>query len=40
MRGELLRVRYGDKTVNFSTGDKIKLDGNETRLNLGAVIRF
>lgn len=40
MRGELLRVRYDDKTVNFSTGDKIKLDGNETRLNLGAVIRF
>lgn len=40
MRGELLRVRYDDKTVNFSTGDKVKLDGNETRLNLGAVIRF
>ncbi|MDR6627133.1 outer membrane beta-barrel protein [Caulobacter segnis] len=40
MRGELLRVRYDDKTVNFSTGDKVKLDGSETRLNLGAVIRF
>lgn len=40
MRGELLRVRYDDKTANFSTGDRLKLDGNETRLNLGAVIRF
>lgn len=40
MRGELLRVKYDDKTANFSTGDKVKLDGSETRLNLGAVIRF
>lgn len=40
MRGELLRVRYDDKTANFSTGDKVKLDSSETRLNLGAVIRF
>lgn len=40
MRGELLRVRYDDKTASFATGDKLKLDGNETRLNLGAVIRF
>ncbi len=40
MRGELLRVRYDDKTATFATGDKLKLDGAETRLNLGAVIRF
>lgn len=40
MRGELLRVKYDDKTATFSTGDKVKLDGSETRLSLGAVIRF
>ncbi len=40
LRGELLRVKYDDKTANFTTGDKVKLDGSETRLNLGAVIRF
>lgn len=40
MRGELLRVKYDDKTVRFATGDSIKLDGSEMRLNLGAVIRF
>jgi len=40
MRGELLRVKYDDKSANFSTGDKVKLDGSETRLSLGAVIRF
>lgn len=40
LRGEVLRVKYDAKTASFSTGDKVKLDGAETRLNLGAVIRF
>lgn len=40
LRGEVLRVKYDDKVAAFSTGDRVKLDGTETRLNLGAVIRF
>lgn len=40
LRGEVQRVKYDDKTPVFSTGDKVKLDGSETRLTLGAVIRF
>lgn len=40
LRGEVLRVNYDDKTANFSNGEKVKLGGNETRLNLGAVVRF
>lgn len=40
LRGEALRVKYDDKVATFSTGDKVKLDGTETRLTLGAVIRF
>lgn len=40
VRGELLRVKYDDKNVAFSTGQKVKLHGSETRFNLGAVIRF
>jgi opacity protein-like surface antigen len=40
MRGEVMRAKYDDKTATFSTGDKVKLGGSETRLNLGAVIRF
>ena len=40
LRGELLRVKYDDNTVTFAGGERLKLDGKETRLNLGAVIRF
>ena len=40
LRGEAQRVKYDDKTPVFSTGDKVKLDGTETRLTLGAVVRF
>ncbi|MGH1559553.1 outer membrane protein [Caulobacter segnis] len=40
LRAEALRVKYDDKAVAFAGGEKLKLDGTETRLNLGAVIRF
>ncbi|KQV58378.1 MULTISPECIES: porin family protein [unclassified Caulobacter] len=40
LRAEALRVKYDDKAVTFAGGEKLKLDGNETRFNLGAVLRF
>lgn len=40
LRGEISRVNYDDKTLNFSTGDKVKIDSKETRVSLGAVLRF
>ncbi len=40
LRAEITRVNYGDKTVSFSSGDKIKLDSTETRATVGAVVHF
>lgn len=40
LRGEISRVNYDDKSVTFSTGDKVKFDSKETRLTLGAIVRF
>ncbi|MET3664737.1 outer membrane beta-barrel protein [Caulobacter sp. 1776] len=40
LRGEVLRVKYDDKSATFAGGEKLNLDGKETRVNLGAVIRF
>lgn len=40
LRGEVSRINYDDKAVNFAGGEKLKLDGKETRVNIGAVIRF
>lgn len=40
LRGEVSRIKYDDKAVTFAGGEKLKLDGKETRVNIGAVIRF
>ena len=40
LRGEVSRINYDDKAVTFASGEKLKLDGKETRVNIGAVIRF
>ena len=40
LRGEVLRVKYDDKAVAFAGGERLKLDSKETRVNLGAVVRF
>jgi opacity protein-like surface antigen len=40
LRAEALRVKYDDKTAVFAGGERLKLDGKETRFSLGAVLRF
>lgn len=40
LRAEVSRVNYDDKTAKFSTGDKVTVDSKETRVSLGAVLRF
>lgn len=40
VRGELLRVDYGDKTASFAAGDRVKVDADETRLTFGGAVHF
>lgn len=40
LRGEVTRVNFKDRALAFASGDKLKLESNETRVKLGAIIRF